>query len=181
MASMREAARRTYDEKINRMGVQVRTASMGEDVGEGHTGPQLDGTLGKASGGRAEGFESEAANERQVAAKAGKPRLDRKPFKNGGAVKKAGTTVNVIVAPQGGGDAPPPMMPPGPPPMPPPMPPPHMGPGGPGGPTMPPPGAGAPPGMPMGRKHGGRVPHMDAGAGGGKGRLEKIKAYGDNA
>jgi hypothetical protein len=33
----------------------------------------------------------------------------------------------------------------------------------------------------MMRKNGGRVPKMDFGAGGGKGRLEKIAEYGDNA
>lgn len=110
-------------------------------------------------------------------------RLDRA---RGGRTKKAAhhTTVNVITAPPGGGaGGPPPGPPMGPPPM---MPPPHppMGgpppggppPGPPPGPPMgPPAGAGAPMGMP--RKTGGRVP-MDDGAGGGLGRLEKIKAYG---
>ena len=58
-----------------------------------------------------------------------------------------------------------------------------MPPGGPaGGPPMPPPpmGGGMPPMMP--RKSGGRVRYpIHDGAGGGKGRLQKIKAYGDKA
>lgn len=82
------------------------------------------------------------------------PRLDRPSRASGGAVrgKKGNTTVNVIVAPQGGKDAP--DMPP----MPPPMPPrPAMPPMPPG----PPPGAGGMPPMPMGgapiRSAGGRA------------------------
>ena len=56
--------------------------------------------------------------------------------------------------------------------------------GGPPPPPMMPPGAGAPPmgGLPpglMGRKTGGRVKYpIKDGAGGGLGRLQKIKAYG---
>jgi hypothetical protein len=87
-----------------------------------------------------------------------KPRLDR-------AGKKASpVSVNVIVT--SGKSEPTPAMP-----LPnagPPVPPPAMG---------PPPGG--PPPMPM-RASGGRVmKNMDAGAGGGLGRLEKAKAYGD--
>ena len=116
----------------------------------------------------------------RVDGKAPKMRLDRRA--SGGRVKgKNGTKINIIVAPGGagaGGGAPPPMpvaASPPPPPMPPrPMP---MGAGM-------PPGAGAPPmpppGMPM-RKDGGRVPHMNASAANGEGRMEKIKAYGKNA
>lgn len=108
-----------------------------------------------------------------VSGKASAPRLDKRA--RGGRLKP-GTKINIIVAP-GGGDAKPPM------PMPPmPMPPPPMPMAG------PPPGA--PPGVPAGRpamKKGGRVSQklltggtvrMDAGGGGAKGRMEKIKAYG---
>jgi hypothetical protein len=101
-------------------------------------------------------------------------------FAKGGKVKGKGKTqVNVIIGshgqpPAGGAPMPPaggpPMM--GPPPPPPPRPPMAAPPvGAPG--MAPPPGAG---GMPM-RKRGGKV-DMEFGAGGGKGRLEKIKEYG---
>ena len=100
-------------------------------------------------------------------------------FKKGGRLarksggKTKGTNVNIIITqpksappmPMGG-------MPPRPPqgiPAPPPQ---AMGVGAPA--PMGPP-AGAPP---MGRKSGGRAYPIDTGAGGGRGRLEKIKAYG---
>ena len=176
MVSMRNAAAEAYAAKMGRMGLaggdskgeKIRTAAMGEDVGRGHTGPADDGSEGVIPTHYAKGYESAAANEATLGKKARGQRLDRPAYKGGGRVK--GTTVNIIVAPQTKPEGPPmpppgalPPMPPGPPPGPPPMPP--------GGPL---------PGIPMGRKHGGRV-HMKAGAGGGKGRLAKIKAYGDNA
>lgn len=175
--SMRDAAEKSYGDKLDRMGLRVMTASTGAK-GIGDAYPQDDGTQGNAQGSRAAGYETEEANERTLEKKEPKKlRLDRPAFKAGGRVKKkSGTTVNVIVAPQGGGEPPaPPMMPPaGPPPMPMPKPP-MAGP-------MPPSGPGAmPPPELMGRATGGRVPHMTAGALSGEGRLQKIKAYGKNA
>ena len=89
-----------------------------------------------------------------------KPRMDK-------ASKKPAMNVNVVV--MSGKDkaaAPAPI-----PPMANPMPPPPMPPMGAGGP---------PPGLPM-RKHGGRVMAKGEGAGGGLGRLDKIKDYGAKA
>jgi hypothetical protein len=105
-----------------------------------------------------------------------RPKGGRLARKSGGSAKK-GMNVNIIIAP--GGGAKPPM---GGMPMPPP--------GGPVGlhqgapPPMAPPGAAPPMGPPGGmpppqmRKRGGRTYPIDSGAGGGLGRLEKIRAYG---
>ena len=114
--------------------------------------------------------------------------------KRGGALGKGKTNIHINVMPHGGAGQPPvmppmggPMMPPPPPPRPP-MPPmggvPMGAPMG-GPPPMPPMGAGRPGMPPIGRKHGGEIPAgmktmhvIDNAAGGGLGRIEKIKAYG---
>lgn len=110
-----------------------------------------------------------------------RPKGGRIARATGGRSKKGGQTVNIIIAPPKPAMA---LPPPGamPPPRGPqgiPAPPPGaMGPP-PGG--MPPPGAGAPSPMgapPMMRKFGGRAYPIKDGAGGAKGRLEKIRAYG---
>lgn len=105
-----------------------------------------------------------------------RPTGGRLARQSGGAAKGK-TNINIVIAPQGGAPGGPPMsggeLPPPPPPMPkPPMPPP-------GGPMAGPPPGGGPMPPPMPRKRGGRA--IQHGAGGGLGRLEKIKAYGDNA
>lgn len=123
------------------------------------------------SGGRAEGRKAEA-------------HLGK--YARGGATKakKGGTTVNVVIAPSGQQSpqkVPVPVPAPGGGGMPPPRPP--MGGPPPGGAMMPPPGGGGmPPHPPM--KRGGAIKKigmvkMEAGAGGGLGRLEKAKDYGE--
>ena len=123
--------------------------------------------------------------------------MNREHHAKGGKAGKGKMSVNIVIAPQGGGGIHPPMgagmpmPPPGRPPDPP-MPPPGMMPPGGGMPPpgmppgmgMPPPGAGGPmppPGLPPGmmRKRGGRA--QPAGSGSGLGRLEKIREYGDEA
>lgn len=138
--------------------------------GGGHSAPHgQDGSVkrkGYKNGGRC--YEDGGIVEEMMEGETSAPRLDRPSRgKKGGA-----TTVNVIIAqkePQGAAGALPPSMPPVPPMAPPPVP---------AGPPM---GAGGPPmpDMPM-RKNGGRV-NTDSGAGGGLGRLEKIKDYGKKA
>jgi len=116
--------------------------------------------------------------------------------KHGGSAKGKGkTNINIMIHPHGAEGAAPqmPLMPPRPmPPMPPappaggmpPAPVPPMG-APMGGAPLPPMGAARPGMPPIGRKHGGNIPvgmkttHIiDNAAGGGLGRLEKIKAYG---
>lgn len=108
--------------------------------------------------------------------------------KHGGSAKGK-TNVNIMIHPHSGAAQPPVMPPMGGPMMPPPPPPrPQMPPmggmsmGAPmngGAPALPPMGAARPGMPPIGRKSGGKVEHViDHAAGGGLGRLEKIKAYG---
>ena len=114
--------------------------------------------------------------------------------KRGGALGKGKTNIHINVMPHGGAGQLPVMPPMGGPMVPPPPPRPQMPPmggmpmgapmGG-GPPPMPPMGAGRPGMPPIGRKNGGKIPAgmktrhvIDNAAGGGLGRLEKIKAYG---
>jgi hypothetical protein len=119
--------------------------------------------------------------------------MDREGRKHGGKTGKGKMSVNIIIAPGGGGQpqggapmAGPPMPPPHPivpPPMPQGAPPGGMPPGVGGPPPMMPPGAGMPPGgppPPMMRRYGGSVTDklaaISAGAGGGLARLVKARS-----
>jgi len=111
--------------------------------------------------------------------------------KHGGSAKGK-TNVNIMIHPHSAAQQPPAMpmpmpVPPPRPPMAPPMPPQGMPMGAPmgGAPALPPMGAGRPGMPPIGRKNGGKIPAgmktmhvIDNAAGGGLGRLEKIKEYG---
>lgn len=114
--------------------------------------------------------------------------LEHMPRARGGKTGKGKTAINIVIAPGQGGGSPqgaPPMPPQGMMPQRPPVmtPPPQATPMG--GVPM---GAGAPPMPPqdmppqgmMPRRHGGRTEY-EGGAGGGRGRREKIAAYGDKA
>jgi len=140
------------------------------------------GRMGRATGGR---------NIMEVTGV--RPTGGRMARKSGGRAGKGKTNVNIVIAPHGAGQGANPMManpmgqtPARPVPVPAPMPPQGMPPAMPMG-AMPPAGmppAGMPPrppmgGMAMARKSGGRTTYpIHDGAGGGEGRLEKIKAYG---
>ena len=114
-----------------------------------------------------------------------RPKGGREAHAHGGKAGKGKMNVNIIIGSHGQPQQPP-QPPAGPPPMAPhpqmmpPPPPPQMPQGAmPPGAGAPPPGLVPPPG-PMPRKSGGRAYlDMEYGAGGGKGRLEKIKAYGN--
>lgn len=146
---------------------------------------KLYNASGLKKGGKAE-HSDEKEDKKLIAKMVEKSALKRDARKSGGRTKSGKTNVNIIIAQKSPSNGMPPGGPaPG---MPkPPSPPPGMGlpPGLPPGvgapppmaapPTSPPPGAGNPM---MGRKSGGRAYPIKDGAGGGEGRLEKIKAYG---
>jgi hypothetical protein len=167
-----------------------------------HRADSMMGRCGYAKGGAVSdekqdrGMVARGVHEHESALHNGQPKT-KLQLAGGGAAKshlakraRGGkvTKVQVIVAPQGGGEKQP-MPVPVPVPQHPPMagPPPGVGapmppPGGPGmGAPMGGPPPGAPPmGMrpPMMRARGGKVPHMEAGAMSGPGRIEKAREYG---
>lgn len=164
---------------------------------------------GYATGGAVKGYATGGApsGSMDTDGAPAKPSLSRPGRKMGKGkkpdAKKAGTTVNIIIAGKGEGGEKPPMMPPGPPMDAGPMPPPPGA--GPGGPPMPMRAKGGRvseakeakedkpmiakmihkhekedhKGSPMTKfQSGGKVRQIKDGAGGAAGRLEKIKAYG---
>lgn len=182
--------------KDARSGAVGNTRLLGK-YGGGSSGPRQAYANGGAVKARADGGPAmaEGISASGSPAKPSLARPSRKVGKGKAKGKDGKTHINVIVAPQSGaspgGPAPGPGPMAGPPPGPPPpmpMPPPGAGPGGP---PMPPPMRAK--GGVVYRKKGGRVgtaecrsvggpasppKGFDAGAGGGKGRMEKIKKYG---
>jgi hypothetical protein len=165
---------------INR---DVKAANEDRDGTKHIGGMKTGGRAHKATGGNMSAMALPQAFT-PVARKAGgvidggtRPKGDRIARAKGGRAKK-GMNVNIIIGAGAGQRSPmaPPIMPPPP--------------GGPVGlrqgmpSPMPPPGAAAPMGPgaamppPMPRKRGGRAYPIESGAGGGLGRLEKIRAYG---
>lgn len=171
----------------------------------GHGETRQTYAKGYATGGAVKGYATGGAPSGSMdtdgaPAKPSLARPGRKMGKGKAMAKKGGTNVNIIIAGKGDGGDKPPMMPPGPPMDAGPMPPPPGA--GPGGPPMPMRAKGGRvtdakedksmvakmihkhekedhKGSPMTKfQAGGKVRMIKDGAGGGKGRLEKIKAYG---
>ena len=141
--SLRDAVSKSYDDKLGRMGLKIRTAEMGEDEGEGHVLAATDGSQGMASGSRAKGYEAKRPMSARWLTRPQNSASTAPGYKKGGRVRRHHGQRDRRwwwpkprwLLPDAGRSPPPPPMP------------------GPG------PGAGAamPPPM-MGRKNGGKVP-----------------------
>lgn len=170
--AMRAEARASADDKMRRMGVKATTADF--DNTEEYGAPDRDSTPGVAPVGYADDYRKgdkvvsrAGKTDGPIEGKKSKARLDRRAYARGGAVKGKGTSVNIVIAPQGASSPPAGMA---------------MPPAAAAAPAVNPLPPGAPPvvAAPPMRKRGGRVKY-EAGAGSGEGRLEKIKNYGAKA